>query len=65
MKRKFSFKRAAATVLTGVLGLTCLWPALTARAIDISIDDSAFRDPTKTSMTNTVSVIGKSELPAK
>lgn len=51
MKRKFSFKRAAATVLTGVLGLTCLWPALTARAIDISIDDSAFRDPTKTSMT--------------
>lgn len=51
MNRKFSFKRAAAAALTAALGLACLWPGLTARAADITIDDSAFRDPTKTSMT--------------
>lgn len=51
MNRKFSFKRAAAVVLTAGLGLACLWPGLTAKAADISIDDSAFSDPTITKMT--------------
>ena len=51
MKRKLSLKRTAAAALTAVMGLACLWPGLTAKAVDISIDDSAFRDPTITKMT--------------
>ena len=51
MKRKFSFKRAAAAVLTTALAAGCLWPGMTAKAVDITIDDSAFSNPTKTSLT--------------
>ena len=51
MKRKHSFGRAAAAALTVLLGLGSLWPALTTEASDLTIDGSAFRDPTITKMT--------------
>lgn len=51
MKRKHSFGRAAAAALTVLLGLSSLWPALTTEASDLTIDGSAFRDPTITKMT--------------
>ena len=51
MKRKHSFFRAAAAALTVLLGLGSLWPALTTEASDLTIDGSAFRDPTITHIT--------------